>query len=40
MREEGRNLKLGYFAQQSLDLLDPELTVQEQMQQARKLLQA
>ncbi len=29
----GASLKLGYFAQQSLDLLDPELTVQEQMQQ-------
>jgi len=28
----GASLKLGYFAQQSLDLLDPELTVQEQMQ--------
>jgi ATPase subunit of ABC transporter with duplicated ATPase domains len=28
----GASLKLGYFAQQSLDLLDPELTVMEQMQ--------
>jgi ATPase subunit of ABC transporter with duplicated ATPase domains len=28
----GANLKLGYFAQQSLDLLDPNLTVFEQMQ--------
>jgi ATPase subunit of ABC transporter with duplicated ATPase domains len=28
----GANLKLGYFAQQSLDLLDPALTVFEQMQ--------
>ena len=28
----GASLKLGYFAQQSLDLLDPELTVWEQMQ--------
>jgi ATPase subunit of ABC transporter with duplicated ATPase domains len=28
----GASLKLGYFAQQSLDLLDPELTVLEQMQ--------
>ena len=29
----GASLKLGYFAQQSLDLLDPELTVIEQLQQ-------
>ena len=29
----GASLKLGYFAQQSLDLLDPELTVLEQVQQ-------
>jgi len=29
----GASLKVGYFAQQSLDLLDPELTVLEQMQQ-------
>src|SRR5689334_10073193 len=28
----GASLKMGYFAQQSLDLLDPELTVMEQMQ--------
>ncbi len=28
----GASLKLGYFAQQSLDLLDPELTVLEQLQ--------
>jgi ATPase subunit of ABC transporter with duplicated ATPase domains len=28
----GANVKLGYFAQQSLDLLDPSLTVFEQMQ--------
>jgi len=28
----GASLKMGYFAQQSLDLLDPELTVWEQMQ--------
>ncbi len=28
----GASLKLGYFAQQSLDLLDPDLTVLEQMQ--------
>jgi ATPase subunit of ABC transporter with duplicated ATPase domains len=28
----GASLKLGYFAQQSLDLLDPALTVLEQMQ--------
>jgi ATPase subunit of ABC transporter with duplicated ATPase domains len=28
----GASLKLGYFAQQSLDLLDPDLTVWEQMQ--------
>jgi ATPase subunit of ABC transporter with duplicated ATPase domains len=29
----GASLKMGYFAQQSLDLLDPDLTVWEQMQQ-------
>jgi ATPase subunit of ABC transporter with duplicated ATPase domains len=29
----GASLKLGYFAQQSLDLLDPDLTVLEQIQQ-------
>ena len=28
----GASLRLGYFSQQSLDLLDPELTVWEQMQ--------
>jgi ATPase subunit of ABC transporter with duplicated ATPase domains len=28
----GASLKMGYFAQQSLDLLDPELTVFEQIQ--------
>ena len=28
----GASLRLGYFSQQSLDLLDPELTVSEQMQ--------
>ena len=28
----GASLKLGYFAQQSLDLLDPQLTVLEQLQ--------
>jgi ATPase subunit of ABC transporter with duplicated ATPase domains len=28
----GASLKMGYFAQQSLDVLDPELTVQEQLQ--------
>jgi ATPase subunit of ABC transporter with duplicated ATPase domains len=28
----GASLKLGYFAQQSLDLVDPDLTVLEQMQ--------
>ncbi len=28
----GASLKVGYFAQQSLDLLDPSLTVSEQMQ--------
>src|SRR5262249_38915076 len=27
----GASLKLGYFAQQSLDLLDPDLTVEEQL---------
>ena len=30
----GASLKVGYFAQQSLDLLDPELTVLEQIQGA------
>ncbi|MBP1626700.1 MAG: transporter, ATPase subunit [Holophagaceae bacterium] len=29
----GASLKMGYFAQQSLDLLNPDLTVLEQMQQ-------
>ncbi len=29
----GASLKMGYFAQQSLDLLDPDLTVIEQLQQ-------
>jgi ATPase subunit of ABC transporter with duplicated ATPase domains len=29
----GASLKLGYFAQQSLDLLDPDLTLIEQLQQ-------
>jgi ATPase subunit of ABC transporter with duplicated ATPase domains len=29
----GASLKLGYFSQQALDLLDPDLTVLEQMQQ-------
>jgi ATPase subunit of ABC transporter with duplicated ATPase domains len=29
----GASLKVGYFSQQALDLLDPELTVWEQMQQ-------
>jgi ATPase subunit of ABC transporter with duplicated ATPase domains len=28
----GASVKLGYFAQQSLDILDPELTIWEQMQ--------
>jgi ATPase subunit of ABC transporter with duplicated ATPase domains len=28
----GASLRLGYFAQQSLDLLDPDLTVEEQLQ--------
>ena len=28
----GASLKLGYFAQQALDLLDPDLTVCEQIQ--------
>ena len=28
----GASLKLGYFAQQALDLLDPELTIEEQLQ--------
>src|SRR5262249_34706080 len=27
----GASLQLGYFAQQSLDLLDPELTIEEQL---------
>jgi len=30
----GASLRVGYFAQQSMDLLDPELTVLEQVQQA------
>ena len=29
----GASLKLGYFAQQALDLLDPDLTIEEQLQQ-------
>jgi ATPase subunit of ABC transporter with duplicated ATPase domains len=29
----GASLKMGYFAQQSLDLLDPDLTIIEQLQQ-------
>jgi len=29
----GASLKMGYFAQQSLDLLDPDLTVEEQLRQ-------
>ena len=29
----GASLKLGYFAQQSLELLDPDLTIIEQLQQ-------
>src|SRR5262249_47954259 len=28
----GASLKMGYFAQQALDLLDPDLTIQEQLQ--------
>jgi len=28
----GASLRLGYFAQQALDLLDPDLTVEEQLQ--------
>ena len=28
----GASLKMGYFAQQSLELLDPELTIEEQLQ--------
>src|SRR6185503_7907782 len=28
----GASLQMGYFAQQSLDILDPELTVEEQLQ--------
>jgi ATPase subunit of ABC transporter with duplicated ATPase domains len=28
----GANLSLGYFAQQALDLLDPDLTIEEQLQ--------
>jgi ATPase subunit of ABC transporter with duplicated ATPase domains len=31
--ELGASLKMGYFAQQSLDVLDPDLTVFEQLQQ-------
>ena len=26
------SLKLGYFAQEALDLLDPDLTIEEQLQ--------
>jgi ATPase subunit of ABC transporter with duplicated ATPase domains len=29
----GASLKMGYFAQQSLDLLDPDLTIEEQLRQ-------
>jgi ATPase subunit of ABC transporter with duplicated ATPase domains len=29
----GASLKLGYFAQQALDLLDPDLTIEEQLRQ-------
>ncbi len=29
----GASLKMGYFAQQALDLLDPDLTIEEQLQQ-------
>jgi ATPase subunit of ABC transporter with duplicated ATPase domains len=29
----GASLRMGYFAQQSLDLLDPELTIEQQLQQ-------
>ena len=29
----GASVKLGYFAQQSLDLLDPDLTIEEQLRQ-------
>jgi len=29
----GASLKMGYFAQQALDLLDPDLTIDEQLQQ-------
>ncbi|HEX4567307.1 MAG TPA: ABC-F family ATP-binding cassette domain-containing protein, partial [Vicinamibacterales bacterium] len=29
----GASLRMGYFAQQSLDLLDPDLTIEEQLQQ-------
>src|SRR5262249_30064726 len=29
----GASLKLGYFAQQALDLLDPRLTIEEQLRQ-------
>jgi ATPase subunit of ABC transporter with duplicated ATPase domains len=29
----GASLKMGYFAQQALDLLDPDLTVEEQLQE-------
>jgi ATPase subunit of ABC transporter with duplicated ATPase domains len=28
----GASLKMGYFAQQALDLLDPDLTIEEQLQ--------
>ena len=30
--ELGASLKMGYFAQQALDLLDPDLTIEEQLQ--------
>ena len=29
----GASLKMGYFAQQALDLLDPDLTVEEQLRE-------
>jgi ATPase subunit of ABC transporter with duplicated ATPase domains len=29
----GASVKMGYFAQQALDLLDPDLTIEEQLQQ-------
>ena len=31
-RRLGASLKMGYFAQQALDLLDPDLTIEEQLQ--------